>query len=376
MVQRHTSLSAHIVAFCRFLRAEGFAPGPAEQSLALEAAEQLGFSFDQSAFRLCLKAVLARSKSQQEQFDFLFQKYFKELEHAVDAKIKKDNRSEKGRPRPQQSQGLEALKSWLYGNATNETVEIAAPSGVEALSEKDFSRFNADELSEIQLLIRRLARTLALRWSRRQIKTRKHKKPDIRRTLRHNLRRGGELMELHYAHRKLQRRQLLLICDVSRSMELYSNFLIQFSYAFQQAFRHIETFVFGTELQRITPLLRGSEYSDALERLEGHAMTWSGGTRIGASLESLNRNYRHLLRARTVVIILSDGMDTGTPELLADEMQLLHQRCARIIWLNPLAGHPGYSPRTRGMEAALPFVDVFAPAHNLQSLKALARHLG
>ena len=184
------------------------------------------------------------------------------------------------------------------------------------------------------------------------------------------------MLELRYTRRKIQRRQLVLVCDVSKSMELYSNFLIQFSYAFHQSFRQIETFVFGTALQRITPLLRGAEYTDALERLQGYATSWSGGTRIGASLQTLNLDYRHLLRPQTVVIILSDGMDTGAPELLSSEMRLLHTRCARLIWLNPLAGHPGYSPRTRGMEAALPFVDVFAPAHNLESLQALARFLG
>ncbi len=376
MIQRHTSLSAHIVAFCRFLRTEGFALGPAEESIALEAMVHLGFSSDQGAFRLCLKATLARSKSQQERFDVLFPKYFKELEQAVDSGIKKDNRSGKDRPKPQQAPGLEVLKNWLYGKATDETVEIAAASGAEVLFEKDFSRFNADELAEIQQLIRRLARTLAFRWSRRQVRIRHRKRLDIRQTLRQNLRRGGELLELRYVRRKIQRRQLLLVCDVSKSMELYSNFLIQFSYAFQQSFRQIETFVFGTALQRITPLLRGAEYADALERLQSYAAAWSGGTRIGASLESLNQDYRHLLRPQTVVIILSDGMDTGAPELLASEMQLLHNRCARLIWLNPLAGHPGYAPRTRGMEAALPFVDVFAPAHNLESLQALARLLG
>ncbi len=376
MVQRHTSLSAHIVAFCRFLRAEGFALGAEEEALALQALAQLDFSLDQEAFRLCLKATLARSKSQQERFDALFPKYFKELEQAVDSGIKKDSRQGKNRPKPQQAPGLEALKSWLYGKATDETIEIAAASTAEAIFEKDFSQFNADELAEIQQSIRRLARTLAFRWSRRQIRTHRHKRPDLRLTLRQNLRRGGELMELRFVRRKIQRRRLLLVCDVSKSMELYSNFLIQFSYAFQQSFRQIETFVFGTALQRITPLLRGAEYADALERLQSYAASWSGGTRIGASLQQLNRDYRHLLKAQTVVIILSDGMDTGAPNLLADEMRLLHQRCARLIWLNPLAGHPGYSPRTRGMEAALPFVDVFAPAHNLESLQALARLLG
>lgn len=376
MIQRHTSLSAHVVAFCRFLRTEGFTLGAAEESLALEAVSHLGFSSDQEAFRLCLKATLARSKSQQERFDHLFPKYFKELEQAVDSGIKKDGRSGKDRAKPQQAPGLEALKSWLYGKATDETVEIAAASGTEALFDKDFSRFNADELAEIQQLIRRLARTLAFRWSRRQTRTKRHKGLDIRQTLRQNLRRGGELLELRYVRRKIQRRQLLLVCDVSKSMELYSNFLIQFSYAFQQSFRQIETFVFGTELQRVTPLLRGAEYNDALERLQGHAAAWSGGTRIGESLQALNQDHRHLLRTQTVVIILSDGMDTGAPELLAAELRLLRSRCARLIWLNPLAGYPGYSPRTRGMEAALPFVDIFAPAHNLESLQALARFLG
>jgi hypothetical protein len=376
LIQRHTSLSAHIVAFCRFLRTEGFPLGPAEQALALDAVEHLGFSFDQEAFRLCLKAVLARSKSQQERFDILFPKYFKELEQAVDAGIKNDKRQKKRPEKSNRPPSLEALKHWLYGKPTEETVEMAVYSGAEALSEKDFSRFNDNELAEIRQLIRQLARTLAFRFSRRRVRAKRKNNLDLRQTLRHNLRQGGELLELRFVKPKRQRRQLLLVCDVSKSMELYSHFLIQFSYAFQQAFRQIETFVFGTELQRITPLLRGAEYSDALLKLQEQAGSWSGGTRIGSSLATLNRSYRYLLKSQTVLIILSDGMDTGAPELLAQQMQLLHRRCARLIWLNPLAGRPGYSPKTRGMEAAIPFVDVFAPAHNIESLRNLAKYIG
>lgn len=158
-------------------------------------------------------------------------------------------------------------------------------------------------------------------------------------------------------------------------MDLYSQFLLQFSYAFQQNYRRIETFTFSTDLQRITPLLRGLDFQTALEGLQQQPLGWSGGTRIGVSLASLCQNYRRLLTRQTIVIILSDGMDTGEIDLLSMSMHTIHRRVARVIWLNPLAGRPGYTPSARGMEAALPYIDVFASAHNVDSLRLLARYL-
>jgi len=168
--------------------------------------------------------------------------------------------------------------------------------------------------------------------------------------------------------------RLVLLCDVSGSMDLYSRFLLQFLYALQNVFGRVETFTFATRLTRVTELLKGRSYRAALRRL-ADVRDFSGGTRIGDSIAEFNRSWRHLVDRHTIAIVLSDGWDTGEPEILANEMLALKRLAGRLIWLNPLLGNPSYEPLTRGMAAALPLVDHFAAAHNLASLRDLAGHL-
>jgi hypothetical protein len=157
-------------------------------------------------------------------------------------------------------------------------------------------------------------------------------------------------------------------------MDLYTRFLLQFLFALQHVFGQVETFTFSTKLTRVTEHLRGRSYRQALKRLVD-VRDWAGGTRIGESLAQFNREWPSLVDRRTIVIILSDGWDTGEPDLLAAELLRIKRRAGRVIWLNPLLGNPDYRPLTRGMQAALPHVDVFAAAHDLESLRAMARHL-
>ena len=181
-------------------------------------------------------------------------------------------------------------------------------------------------------------------------------------------------MELSFKQRKPKKTRLVLICDVSGSMDLYSRLLVQFAYALQNSLARVETFVFSTSLKRISGQLKNKAYERALESL-GETRGWSGGTLIGPSLAAFNSEWSALVDKRTVVIILSDGWDTGEPEELAAALTVLKRRAGKLVWLNPLLGSPGYEPLTRGMRAALPHVDVFAPLHNMQSLRALERHL-
>ncbi len=167
----------------------------------------------------------------------------------------------------------------------------------------------------------------------------------------------------------------MLLCDVSGSMDLYSRFLLQFLFAMQNVFGRVETFTFSTRLTRVTEHLRGRSYRQVLRRLE-EVRDWSGGTKIGESLAEFGREWSHLLDRRTIVIVLSDGWDTGEPEVLAAALLRIKRRAGRLVWLNPLLGNPSYEPLTRGMAAALPLLDEFAPAHNLAALRDLARTLG
>ena len=270
-----------------------------------------------------------------------------------------------------------ALETWGSGEdedeGAGEPLSVPAASDTDAVMGQDFSTFGADQLDEILRLTLKLARRLAHRITRRRRPVRRRGRVDLRRTLRANLTKG-DLIDLRYRERKRKKVRLVLLCDVSGSMDLYSRFLLQFLFALQSVFGRVETFAFSTRLTRITDHLRARSYRQVLRRL-AEVRDWSGGTKIGESLAQFNREWPQLVDRRTIVIVLSDGWDTGEPELLSQELLRIKRRAGRVIWLNPLLGNPSYEPLTRGMAAALPLVDDFAPGHNLAALRDLATKL-
>ena len=378
LIKRQTSLSANIVAFCRYLRAEGFNISALEASDALKTVEILEPYHAPDMMRLALKTCLARTLGQAERFDELYDYYWKQVRKATDSKIAEQQKDKKAQKPKQKGQNnpLQSLKSWLFGDKQAEDeVEIYTFSAAETLSKKDFSTLTEDELRDMYELIQMIARRLARKQNRRFSKN-KNGQLDLRRTLRQNLRRGGEIIELVRKKQQKRKLELVLLCDVSKSMELYSRFLIQFAFAFQQVFRRIDTFVFSTQLTQITDILRGSDFGKSLESLSEKVTHWSGGTRIGESLDTFVKDFgEKKLSSRTVVIIISDGWDTGDTAVLEENMRHIHQKAHRVIWLNPLAGNPNFEPSTAAMSAAMPFVDVFAAAHNAESLRQLYRFL-
>lgn len=258
----------------------------------------------------------------------------------------------------------------------SEPVELAVYSPLEVLAEKSFASFQADEMEEMARLIAHLARILATRTGRRMRAARRGTLIDPRRTVRQNIKYGGDIVNLAYRKRKIKKPRLVLICDVSRSMDVFSRFLLQFIYALQTTIGSVESFVFSTSLTRVTPYFKNADILEALDEISHDVKDWSGGTRIGLSLQKFNETYaRHLVTKRSIVIILSDGLDTGDVDILEQAMQDLQRRARSVIWLNPLLGSKDYRPVARGMSTALPYVDVFAPAHNLASLRDLEKHL-
>jgi uncharacterized protein len=370
MIRRHTSLSKNIIVFCRFLRQEGFSVSLHEEIAALKALTLIDFA-KKEHFGLALKTVICKSYQELKTFDDLFEQYWKERETTINSK-KKDKVS----PAKTKKDSFYALKSWLNKGENIETEHMATYSFHETLSEKDFSTVPADEVAELVRIIKQISRRLANRVEKRYERSHRVDVPDLRRTLRLNMRRGGELIELAYIKPKQTGTNLLIFCDVSKSMELYSVFLIQFMYAFKQVYNRQEAFTFGTSLQCITPYLKHDDFDSVLDALTNHAESWHSGTRIGASLNAFINEYSSgILKKNTIIIILSDGWDTGDTGLLQNAMEYLHAHSKKIIWLNPLAGSETYQPVTAGMQAAMPFVDVFAPAHNAESLRRLVKWL-
>jgi uncharacterized protein with von Willebrand factor type A (vWA) domain len=258
------------------------------------------------------------------------------------------------------------------------SVERVAPlsySAHELSRTKDFAEFTEDELRRAQMLVRRLEWSPGARRSRRW-RIGRGRLPDPRRILRRNIRYGGEPIDLPRRHRQMKQRPLVLVCDVSGSMERYARMLLNFGSGLTSVSYRVESFVFATRLSRLTRELAADEPAGLSAKVPRVVSDWGGGTRIGGALRQLNVEWgRRVLGRGAVVLLISDGWDRGDPEVLAGEMSRLQRSCHRLIWLNPLLGSPEYQPLTRGMQAALPFVDDFLPVHNLVSLETLAEHL-
>ena len=369
MVARLTSLSQNIIQFARYLRAHGFTVGIEEETLILQSLQQFEYTSHESFF-LLLKMIICRSKANLDDFDNLFHQYWKQLDKLVDTKRKEGSKTKKPTPEAQ----FASLNAWLKGNPKKETEETASYSIQESLSQKDFSAIPDNEVAELMKAIRSLSRQLAAKANRRYELSNKIDLPDLRQTLRKNLRRGGELIDIMHRRPKRNRVKLLMLCDVSKSMELYSAFLLQFLYAFQQVYARMETFIFSTSLHRITPLLKQNYFQEALDLLSSENAGWNSGTRIGESLQTFITGYGHkLIDSKTIVIILSDGWDTGNIDILQESMHQIHYKAKKVIWLNPLAGYAAYKPEVAGMKAAMPYIDVFAAVYNVDSLRRLAK---
>jgi uncharacterized protein with von Willebrand factor type A (vWA) domain len=249
----------------------------------------------------------------------------------------------------------------------------AAWSEEELLREKDFSAYTDAERAQARQLLARLARRGPTRRSRRTIPTKRRRdEHDLRATVRASLRHGGELLERRYRQQAERPRRLVLICDVSGSMAPYSRMLLQYMQACVAARARVEAFAFGTRLTRVTRELRGRDSDRALARAAAAVNDWSGGTRIGEAIAELNREHGRRIGRGSMVILLSDGWDRGEPEELAEEMARLARTAHRVVWLNPLAADPRYEPLTRGMRAAMPYVDRLLPGNSIASLEALA----
>ena len=248
-------------------------------------------------------------------------------------------------------------------------------SAREVLRVKDFAEYTPEEFAQAQEMMAELSWDLGTRRTRRWARG-DGPVLDLRRLLRQNMKHGGELLELPRRQRKEKPRPLALICDVSGSMERYTRMLLHFIHLLAVGPDQVEAFLFATRITRITGQLAHRGIDDAVKEVSKAVPDWAGGTRIGEVLRAFNFEWaRRVLGWGSVVLIISDGWDRGEPDLLRREIARLQRTCHRLIWLNPLLGSPTYEPLTRGMQAALPYVDDHLPVHNLSSLENLAEHL-
>ncbi|MFV9507420.1 MAG: vWA domain-containing protein [Oscillochloridaceae bacterium umkhey_bin13] len=372
-------LTNYVTAFAALLHATGVAVGPGQVLTGLDALSQVTIT-EREQFRAALRCTLVRRHEDLAMFELAFALFWQagtnaplapdQLEQALPL-IAARQRQLRLPHRPAETDAPSPPES----EAHQPELRLAF-SYDEVLRQKDFAQCSWEELAACKELIRRMPWQVTTRPSRRQQVAPRGRQLDLRRTLRAARRTGGEPLRLARRQPRPVRRPVVLICDISGSMERYARLLIQFAHALRAGLGQVESFVFGTRLTRITRQLRHADLDAALDAVSQQVCDWSGGTRIGAAIKQFNYAWgRRVLGSGPVVLLISDGWDRGEPELLAREMDRLQRSCHRLIWLNPLLGRPGYAPLTVGLQAALPFVDDFLPVHNLASLEQLGQHL-
>lgn len=382
-------LAQRPLAFLRTLRENAFAVGLDEGA---DAARVLAspLAARPASLRAAMKSLVCTRRSDWLRFDALFDAFWlgrgvrSLVRLAGDAGTAKHSERRQFRGPQAEPQRHEAGFAEQAPGGDGGTDRGGSPPArmegaarTERLAETDFRKIHDPEaIAEAHALAARLARRMRSRLSRRERARRKGQRLDLRRTIRRNVVHGGVPLELVWRRKKRKRLRLVALLDASGSMSLYTAVFVRFIHGVLDHFREAEAFLFHTRLVHVSAALREKDAGRALDRLSLLAQGVGGGTRIGESLATFNRwHAKSLLPSRTCVMIISDGYDTGAPEAMADEMRRLARRARRIVWLNPMIGWDGYAPSARGMQAALPYVDLFAPAHNLKSLAALEPYL-
>ena len=367
-------LVAHMAGFGRALRERGVRASLSDEIDAVEALTLVDLA-DRAEVRRALAIALKVRPRDAAAFDELFERWW--------ALKEEEEEKETGETAPPPRKTPDApLRRFggLPGAAAADTEwERETPTGdtpgyspEASLRRKAFEESTASELAAMESLVARLALRLATQKSRRLVPTRGRDRVDPRRSFRNAVATDGEFLKLARRARAVEQARLVVLCDTSGSMDPHTRFVLAFLLALKKAVRRTELFAFNTSLVRLTPWISADRLRPTLERLASAVPGWSGGTRIGESLaEFVARHRDEMLGPKTVVVVVSDGLDRGDTAVLVRAMRAIRARSRRVIWLNPLLADPRYEPTARGMQAALPFVDVLASAHNLESLERL-----
>jgi uncharacterized protein with von Willebrand factor type A (vWA) domain len=376
-----------LAGFARTLRDNGFKIGLGETQDALRILTQ-PLVGQPSAVKPAFRSLFCATQSDWERFDEIFDAYWLGIGMrrvqtlsgiATQSQTAAHRRTDRSVPEGHfgQPDHVERRNDDGGANVTDGRARREGASHAENLATTDFRHItDPSDVAQAHALAERLARVMRARLVRREQVRRRGRRLDLRRTIHRNVSHGGTPINLAWRRRKIKPLRLVVLLDASGSMNLYTAFFVRFLHGIVDAFHEAEAFVFHTRLAHVSPSLRDRDVTRAVDKLSLMAQGIGGGTRIGESLATFNRwHARRVINSRTAVMIVSDGYDTGEPDGLSEEMRRLRRRCKKVVWLNPLIGWRDYSPQARGMQAALPYVDLFAPAHNLESLAALEPYL-
>lgn len=352
------------MALCRHAKAADL---PVTQSRVLDVFRALRHVdwLNEGDYRLAVRINLASNKENEVAFDRVFRAFW----HEMDA--------EDGNYKPWRPELVRGEKSHGENRAHEEMRTERERFGAEEVVREHNLASRWDESAPpLETVIKELAKRLATRPSRRYRRAAHARKIDLRRSVRRNVRHGMDMLELSRVKRRVRKTRIVLLSDVSGSMDAFNPFLLQLMLGLQQALKNSRTLVFSTQLSEITTMLRTGNVTKTLSEIGTKVRHWSGGTDIGAALAKLNRGIlREGSTRATVAIIISDGYDNGSSEQIEQEMRAMRRRVRKIVWINPMYGASTFEVRAAGMKAALPFVDHFLPAFNAQSLKVLVREL-
>jgi uncharacterized protein len=368
------ALAANAILFGRLLRRAGLPIDPEQSRTFVHALELLGVARKRDV-KAGGRAIFVRRREDLAVFDEAFELFWRRR-GAPGSLGHKLPRMQQSQRRPGALDLTEALSPAEPRKSPLSVVTPGAASAAEQLRQADFGDLSGSEERDALRMLAALRPRLPRRRARRGIVGRRGNRPALRQMLRRSLASGGQPLAWRWLRHGTRPRPIVLVCDISGSMERYSRFLLRFAHALARSGAPLEVFVFGTRLTRITRQLRVRSGDEALRRVAGSVIDWSGGTRIGDSLRELNRRWvRRTVRSGAVVLLVSDGWERGDPDLLAREMERLQRSCHRLIWLDPLASRVGFEPVTLGLRAALPYVDDFLPCANIASLERLGERL-
>ncbi|MBI5966993.1 MAG: VWA domain-containing protein [Deltaproteobacteria bacterium] len=370
---RKGEILSHLILFAHRLKEKGLKITPGRVMDAARSLEFIDLS-NRNDFSSALKANFTSCQEDLTIYDELFEEFWVQIQEVLQKRATPavEEPGDEGTPREE----IDLLSEDEEEPAEEEGVKgeklQVGYSAEEVLMVKDFSQFGPEDWEILDQEFARLLSQLAMRVSRRREPSAKGREMDFRRTFRRTMHYGGEILELVRRRRKIKPLKVIVICDVSGSMDPSTRFILQSIFGLQRIFRQSEIFVFSTRLTRITDILKRHRWAEALLAISRQVQDWSGGTKIGHCLKMFNERYaRDLGIGGAAVILISDGWDRGDTGLLDFEMRRLKRGARRIIWMNPLLGSPDYQPICQGMRTALPYLDDFLPATNLKGLKAL-----
>ena len=368
------TFKARLIDFTMYCRERQFILGPQETKDAFTIAE-LGYVLDRKLFQYSLKAIFCKRKEHFDRFDEMFDRFWSRYyEEKLEQRKKKKELIKK------EPDTANVIFLGTKFNVPKKESKIEAKQTIGAnesirLRMTDFSKVAIADKERLEELAEELFHQMSMRFKRR-LKNSNKGSIDIRRTIRHGLDKGGWLLDLAHRKKRKEKRKVVFLLDVSGSMDTYSYYLLRYVMVLKKYFKSLEFFTFSTHLTHVTPLLRQNNEQEILKQIGRNVNSWSSGTKIGASFtEFLDEYGNKFLSQKHIVVVLSDGLETGNVTVLKEAVRTIRRKCKTLVWLNPLKGMEGYQPIQKGIVNVMPHLDAFESAHNLDSLMKLEKLL-